>query len=360
MTSNEQQPAATTRPENRASQWTLGDRLVVEAVLLLLSWGVVALVFALVGWFRWWAVVPVALILFAVARRALPKATGRLDRWWVIAIAISAAIAAVNFVHPGEHLLTGRDGGTYLTTAAWLANEGTLLVDARVEPFAPYDELQFHVPGFYDRVGGREELEPQFMHMFPAMMATLIGAAGVLAGLAVNPIAGFVLLLALFSLTRRFARPWAALLGMSMVGSSLVFLFYARTPFAEVLMAMFALAGLGLLGLAEERRDLRLGLISGVLLGAATLARLDGIVLLLPVTAYLLIRGGRDDLVTPVLRRARYGMYLTALSGLAESLYVSPAYILERSRNVVPVLASVLVLLVVYDLSAERFGRVRS
>lgn len=329
---------------------TRWEGITLDLVLILLSWAFVSLLLALTGLMHWWLVLPGSVACWLGARTFMPRTKGssrgpRRDGWCMAAVTIAAALVVFNAWFPAERLLTGRDAGTHMATAGWLAETGRLSIDARVDPFDEFPELRFAVPGFYERVG-TDSLEPQFMHAYPAMVGSLIDAAGLGVSLRLNAVVGGILLLAVFALSRRLMRPLAALLALGAMGASLVFVYYARAPFTEMLMAVFAVSGAWMLVIADDAKEGRSAIIGGVLAGAATLVRLDGIVLLVPVMAYLVVRERtRPDLALS-LRRARSAMLVVALIGLAESLMVSPLYVLDRATQVGPVLLAVFAILV--------------
>jgi hypothetical protein len=342
-----EQSARVARPASLA--WAGPHHLVAASSLLVLCWAVVALALAVVGLLHWWLVVPITLVAFLSTRRWIPSGRGGWSPWFLAAVVISAAAGAVALAHPAEHIYTGRDSATYLATAGWLAEDGGLPVDVRDGPLGEFDQLEFDVPGFYDEpLGGT--LRPQFMHAFPAMMGTLIDVGGVEAGVALNAFVGSLMLLLVYVLALRFVRPVLALVATASIGLSLVFLYYTRTSFSEPLMAVMVLGGIWLLPVAEERRDLRLGVIAGLLLGGATVIRLDGIVLLLPVTAYLLFRMRSGDESFTVVRGARLAMMGAAFVAIAESLYISPEYILGRRGQVLAVLLALALVFVVNEV----------
>lgn len=346
--------AASVAPSGDAP-WSRPHHLVASTALLVLCWAMVGLTLALLGLLHWWLVIPLTLAAFFWSRRWIPTGEGRWNRWWLVAIVFSVAVGAVGLAHPGEHIYTGRDSGTYLATAGWLAQDGGLPVHVRDGAFGEFEELQYAVPGFYDGWSAGT-LRPQFMHAFPAMMATLIDIGGVGAGVALNSVISSLLLLLVHVLALRFVRPSLAFVASATVGLSLVFLYYARTPFSEPLMAVMVVAGVWLLMVAEERLDLELGVIAGLLLGAATIVRLDGIVLLLPATAYMLFRMRSAGETATVLRKARVAMIFMAFVGIAESLYVSPAYILGRRGQVLAVLLVLALIFIVNEVLTRSGG----
>jgi hypothetical protein len=335
------------------ANWSKPERLTVEVVLLLLCWAVSGPGLALLGWFEWWSTALVAGLLWLGLRRMLPRAAGRFDSWWRAALVLAVASAVFNSAFPAEHVLTGRDSGTYLATAGWLAHNGTLTVDVGSDPMGGQEDLSFTAPGFYD-IRSDRVLEPQFMHAYSAMLGTLMDIGGLEAAFLLNPVVGAVCLLALFGLARRFVRPAWALLAMLVLGVSLVFVYYSRAPFTELLMASFVLTGILLMGSAEDEIDSRMALLAGAMFGAATLVRLDGIVLLPLVTGSLLVRGTLIPEWADVARRARQAMFAVAVIGLGEVLLIAPPYVLDRKRNVLPILIALLVILLSHRLLQHR------
>lgn len=334
---------------SQAESWSRTDRATAELLVALFAWALTALGFALVGWFHWWLVVPTSLALWLAMRKVLPQGAGKGGSASLVAVVLIASLGIINGLFPGEHLFTGRDSGTYLATAGWLADSGSLYVDARSGPLGEREELEFEVPGFYDL---REDgvLEPQFMHAYPAMLATIIDLVDVGAALRLTAAIGAAMLLALFALAKRWMNDWLAVVVVLTVGLGLVFTYFSRAPFSELLAATFMIGGLWLLGMSEDRLDSRLGLLAGALLGGMTLIRLDGIVLLLPVTAYLSVRSLSEPEIAPLLRRVRLSMVVVAAVGLGESLLISPGYVIGRRGMVLPVLISWLLLLVFADV----------
>lgn len=341
----------------KASQWTHGERLVAELSLGLLSWAAAALVLSLAALMHWFLVLPLAAAIWAGVRRWLPGTSGSLDRWWILAILLALITLGLNSLFPSEHYFTARDGGTYLTTAGWLAQEGSLFVETGTEAFSDFDELEYGVPGFYQREG-RDILEPQFMHAYPAMLGSLIDASSAGVGLRLNAAISAVLLLAVFGLARRFVRPVLALVASGALALSLPVVYYSRAPFSEPLMAVFVVAGVWLLVIADEEQDPKVGYLAGALIGGAALVRLDGLVLILSIAGFLAVRSLVGNDVAKTMRAARTSMFAVAALALGESLFVSPAYILERSGMVVPVLFAILLVIVVSDFLAGQLAAV--
>jgi hypothetical protein len=310
-----ERPPVTTAPASAVARRAVFTPVVWAVLLGELAWAVSGLTAAMLGVFSLplvlvaWPVVGAGLwIASRPARRNAGVASDPATRWLrVAAVAVALTAAVGNAMLPGEHLQTGRDGGTYTATAGWIASDGGLLIDAQVPPFDDADGLGFDAAGFHAMVTDGP-LYAQFMHAFPAMMATVAEAAGLDAMVRLNGVLGGVALLALYAFGERLVRPWAALLTQLAMAGNLVFVYFTRAPFSELLMFAMLFGGLWALDQAVGLRDRTVGFLAGLLLGATFLARLDGLVVLLMLALALL-----PPLVTGRLRRVAPA----ALAGIA-------------------------------------------
>jgi hypothetical protein len=356
--------ASHTTPVRPRSTWpastgapAAGETAVFGMLASLLGTCLAALGLALAGIFQWWAVPPLAVVctvgLWRLRPRALVAArspvTGRLGGRAPLAavVAVAAVVTAVNLLLPSELLLSGRDGGTYTNTAAWLAHDGDLVIDARTGPYAEADDLQYRVAGF-QRVRGEGDLYPQFIHTFPALMATAAGAAGLEAMLWVNPLLGAVALLTLYAFATRVVHPWTAVLVTVALAVNLVFTYYTRAPFTEVLALAFTFGGLWALDVARVRGDRRTALMAGLLLGGTTLARLDGLVVTLLVLGLAALgvagrrhRGSVGGVHWPAVA---VGALTTAGIAIFDMAVYSPFYLTMHTSYLVPLAAAAVLL----------------
>lgn len=191
------------------------------------------------------------------------------------------ALTVWNGLEAGQHLLTDRDPGVYVTTARWLAAEGTLLVDPAVGPFAGRDDLGFEEQGWNLDDDGR--LEPQFLHLLPVVLAAaqLVGGDRALL-LAPAAIAGAALL-AFHLFASRLLRPWWALVATGALAVDLVWVHLSRDAFSEVSAVLLLFSGLAVLWDARTRGSAPRAFAAGLLLGGVATARVEGFVLLLPL-----------------------------------------------------------------------------
>lgn len=244
------------------------------------------------------------------------------------------AVTAFGVANPGEHVFTGRDDGTYLATAGWLAHSGSLRVDARVGAFEEADDWVLTVPGFYDlRPDGI--LSPQFLHAFPSMLATLGQVGGLRAMLLLNPLLGGLALLCCFFVAARLGSGYPALVSVGLLGASQIFTYFSRAPYSEPLALLFFLAGCMAVLTQEEsgRRSMGLG---GALLGGVALARLDGLILTIGVAALLVVsRRAAPSWAKPV--RALATGFIVVLAIAIMDLAIDPFYARGRSSQILAI-----------------------
>ena len=230
---------------------------------------------ALAGWFTVPAIivslVACAIVAFFVGRGG----GGGTSRWDLAALALVAGSFAL-YSRPAEYVLNSRDPGVYTLFADRLARTGALLhtdpLVAAVASFHPFLEGKKY-PGFY--VYGQDLIVPQF---FPGPFA-LLGfgnlAGGLWGSLFVVPVMGALAVGAAFLLGKEiFGRP-AGLLGAALLAASYPQVWWARHPSSEVMTQLLVLSGLWL-GVRFARGAGPLaGVLSGMLLGAVMLVRVD-------------------------------------------------------------------------------------
>lgn len=333
-------PAATAVAAGRSATWF--ERLVWLVLLGELAWALSSVALAMLGAF---ALLPVVVLTALVtagllrltrAARATVAIPGHAAGSWVRVAAVTVALVAtiVNGAMPGEHMQTGRDGGTYTATAGWIASDGGLVIDAARPPFDDTDGLGYFAAGFHEVVPDGP-LYAQFMHAFPAMMASVDLAGGLDLMVRTNALLGGLALLAVYAFAERLMRPWLALVAQVGLASTLVFVYFTRAPFSELLMLGMLFAGLWALDQAIALRDRTTGFVAGLLLGGTFLARLDGLVVLLMLTLALL-----PPVVTGRLRRvapaALAGITTTSAVAVVDLFAFAPFYVQLHVEFLVP------------------------
>lgn len=314
-------------------------------------------------------------VLFVRWSRAAPAdrspASPALRRVLALLAIFVLAATAVNLRYSSQHLLTERDPGVYVNVGWWLADTGGLLVDTDREAFAGADDVSFSAGGFYE--GYREDgrLYPQFLHLFPALLAVgaWIGDAWLLVRM--NALVGGAALVVIFAFAARMMRPWFALGATIALAVNLTQVHFSRDAYTEILTQIFVFGGLWMLWDARHRLSVDRGMIAGLLLGGAVMTRIDALVFLVPTAAYLAYELVVADRGEPAERGPRRrlvaavggGALLTAGLGAVNGLAFSPPYI-ERHAFELGLVLAALVLTVLAGAGvvlghrrADRVGR---
>jgi hypothetical protein len=337
--------------------------LVWFLLLAELSWAVSAVTIAMLGVFSLAPVVLATAVLTAGlwhATRGSRSTADAIDgraRSWVRVAAVVVALAAtvVNGALPGEHMQTGRDGGTYTATAGWIVSDGDLIIDAARPPFDDTEGLGYFAAGFHE-IEPDGPLYAQFMHAFPSMMATVDAAAGLDVMIRTNALLGGLALLMLFAFAERLVRPLPALLVQVGLAVNLVFIYFTRAPFSELLTMGMIVGGLWALDRAVDRRDRATGVVAGMLLGGTFLARLDGLVVLLMLLLALLppLVVGRMRRVAPWVLT---GMAITTAIAAVDLFVFAPFYVDLHVSFLVPLALALVAVAGIAALAQTGRGR---
>ncbi|MEX0864421.1 MAG: glycosyltransferase family 39 protein [Acidimicrobiia bacterium] len=262
-------------------------------------------------------------------------------------LALAAITVTVGWIAPHEHILGARDPGTYVATATSLARSGNLLIETDADLFGEAP-VRFTSPGF-DATSDGQRLYPQFMHLFPGLLALTAATFGQAALFLVNPVIAATALLALYACLRGLLSARLALLSCLLVAASLPFLYFGRAPFSEMASMAFVFGGLWAARTAIEKRSPRYATGAGLLLGAVFVARIDGLLVILALTIYLtwVEVGGNLPEWHGLLRRVWAVACLTALLGLVDGLLFSPVYIANHAEFIGGGLAALLVIRVI-------------
>ncbi len=301
------------RDDRCALAWDEALFLVVGSSVAASAW--VGLVLAELGLF---SLVGAAGVL-AVAS-ALALLVGR-RRWggpwpprptpWGSVVPALVVLAASLLLHarPSEYIVGGRDPGAYVAAMALVGRTGGIVTtDATVLSIPREDmDLFFRNPTNPDFTWGRfmgfplERPEtgrvfPEFYHLFPTFGAYLFQSMGVKGGLATSPIFGVLGTLGVFFVLRRLFGPPAALLGALLLATNVVQVWFARYPVSEPMSQFLLFLGLLAFLLWEERGSAALGLLAGAAFGLSLLVRIDSVLVVVPLGAYVLVRRARRDL----------------------------------------------------------------
>jgi hypothetical protein len=252
----------------------------------------------------------VSLVALVLGRRRLAAPLPRLRSMADVAPALVVLMLALSLqARPSEYLLGGRDPGTYIGAMGLIARTGGIAyTDPAVLSIPKQDvELFYRNPASPDFTWGRfmgfplERPEtgrvfPEFFHLFPAFGAFLFQAMGVRGALATPPVFGVLGTLGVFLALRRLFGDATALLAALLLATNVVQVWFARYPVSEPVSQFLVFVALLALSHWEERASPCFGALFGTALGLALLVRIDSVLLLAPLTLYVLIRRAHADL----------------------------------------------------------------
>jgi 4-amino-4-deoxy-L-arabinose transferase-like glycosyltransferase len=258
------------------------DAIPVLLPLALVTFGITAISFLLFGQLRslyvWTIGSCITLIAFVVIGRYYRVAIDREHHVCNILVSLAVCVWGLLNTHfNAQHIITNRDPGTYVNASLWLVTHTSLRISTPTI-FSHLHTVAVSSPGFASYTNhGKTYLYAQGLHLLPAFM----GLAGRLVGTRymfdTNILFGMTALLAFYGLSRLLVRPFWALIATGALAASMPFLYFSRDAYTELLAATFTFGALALLKLALQSRKSVVWLLVGLMTGAGTLTRVDGL-----------------------------------------------------------------------------------
>ncbi len=337
------------------------DALVRSAAFAVVALGLVGLPLALLGQFRRLPVAVGTVLVFAALhllwlrwqRGSERPAEGATERGRshqvvaVLALLLAVGSGVVNGANAYEHLLVDGDPAVYAATGASLARTGELTIPTRLDDLYAGNETINVAGAGYFQSPDEPTVYPQFFHLLPVLLAVATWLGGTTLLLLVTPLLGAASLLAFYAFAARVVRPPWALLSTAALAVLLPQLHFSRDTFSEIPSQLLVFTGLALLwdvtGPRTARRTgtaaLAGGLVTGLVLGASAMARIDAFLYLVPIAAALLfVRAGRTGLAVVL------GLAVSATLAIVDGYVGSPVYV-ESVEG--PLLQTALALLLV-------------
>ena len=213
-----------------------------------------------------------------------------------------ALLSAYMFVPPAEYVLGGKDPGVYINEGIQIAQRGSIITSDPVIKSVPppfrdlfypsyktsaYYSLRFM--GFFIKNPDDGSVVGQFPHLFPSWIAIgygvngLTGALYALAGCAIAGVLGVY-----FVGARLLGRSVAGVAGV-LLAISVVQVWFARYPNAEMLAQALLMAGLLAFARSHVDQDPFFEPVAGVLLGLLLFTRIDAVLAVAAVVASALL-----------------------------------------------------------------------
>jgi len=340
---------ATRRPEDRDALLLDEALFAMVAVSVAVSaW--VALVLAEAGLFSLprGALVVGALSAVAVLGAAL---AGRRPRWplprwpglralapalWVLALALALQ------TRPSEYVVGGRDPGTYVAAMALIGRTGGISYVDPVVLSIPREDLSlfYRSPDEADYTWGRfmgmplerpetGRVVPEHFHLFPAFGAYLFQAMGVRGALATPCLFGVLGTLGAFFAWRRVFSTPVALLASSLLAINVIQVWFGRYPMSEAMEEFLVFLALWAFAVWEERGEALFGMLAGAALGLALLARIDSVLVVVPLAAYFFVQRVRGALAWARARPLVLSFVLLAAHAALHALVWARKYLVS-------------------------------
>lgn len=216
----------------------------------------------------------------------------RLRRLWPAALVLALAVTLT--ARPNQQIVGGRVAGAEVASMALVARTGGL--DG---PRLPGTEV---------------------FPLFPVVGAYLYQALGLAGALRTAALLATLGILGVIFLVRRLFGPPAALLAGLLLGLNVLQVWCGRSPIPESLSELLLFLGLVAFAHWEERGSPAFGALAGGVLGLSLLARLDNVLILVPLGIVLLARSlrrtPRGSTATPVVVAFLLLAFHAALHGL--------------------------------------------
>jgi len=170
-----------TEPTDKSDRFTPRwlDLVVQWAALGVVAVGVVGLPLLLVGEYKRYLVLPLAIIVWLVLvvlrARSRPLARAKASPTTHVISCGAVIVAIVDFVvnakESAQHLLADGDPAIYGLSGKWIAEHGTLNIPIHPDWFGHDQTINYMTNGFFLRPDGHH-LYPQFFHLLPALLAS--------------------------------------------------------------------------------------------------------------------------------------------------------------------------------------------
>jgi hypothetical protein len=246
----------------------------------------------------------VSMAIVAAWRRRLLYGPPAAAPGWALAIPLALVVLGwALFFPPAEHVVGGKDPGVYVNAGIQIAQRGSLVVHdplvaaipARLRDlfFRPYGDAHYYsnrFMGFFILDPRTGSVVSQLPHLYPLWVAIGYGLGGVRGALATTGCWATLGLLAVYVTGRRLAGRAGAAAAAALLALSVVQVWFARDPNAEMLGQPLLFAALAAFSRAHVDRDRYFAPVAGVLLGLLLFLRVDAVLAVAGVGAAVMLQ----------------------------------------------------------------------
>lgn len=199
-------------------------------------------------------------------------------------------ILTLLFCQPTEYYFGGRDPGIYTSTAVQISRLGRLKVEdpliqgLRDNYSGVFIDSSLKFMGvFTERQGNTYYTNPQFFHAYSAWLAAGHRFFGFDGFLYMTPILALISMLILYAVVSSLWSKRAGFWTVILLGLNIAQIWYARGPYSEILSQLVMWFSILLIVQAWENKNVPIAVLAGLAAGTALLARLDNILIAVPV-----------------------------------------------------------------------------
>lgn len=276
---------------------TVATTLIFIALLVLDIYSVTAVAVAYTALLVLYVALHRRFILELIGQSAAAFKSDRIFSAIFILIFISSTIL---FFQPTQYLVGGRDPGVYVNTAFQLSRHNRLdrpyeeLNEARAEYQKVFKDTDVKFLGFYLAAGKGEDqgvtmINPQFYHGYTIWLAVSHKLFGTYRFLYITPLLALVSLLIFYNAVKEMFNKWTALISALLLSLNISQIWYARSPYTELLSQLMLWLSIYLLVKAYRTKDKLIGAVSGITIGTSIVVRLDSIFFLPPIALFIIL-----------------------------------------------------------------------
>lgn len=302
--------------------------------------GLIAMFLAYFGIFSITNLLLVIIALIAIiywTRRPLmkiPKPKFTLNSFFLILITL---IAILLFFKPFEWILGGVDPGAYMNTGFHIARKGSVVINDNLLGTVSgeieknlYSDTQFQFLGYYILNRTTGEVVPQFLYLYPSIIAIFYSIGGLDLSLFTTPFLAILSLIAIYFVTKEIFNPRIALIALILLSTNFLLIWCARLPNSEALTRLLVFSGIYTLSLYFKTKKNFYAALSALFLGEMLVTRIDAWMLVFPIFVIpLMLRNTSDNLRSSLTFT---GIFLALyLVGWYTLFYISYPY----TRNII-------------------------
>lgn len=285
--------------------WT--EKLLLAVVLSVSAASLIALFLAEVGYLRIWLLDLLLAALAIAARLILGDEKTRVfsprpGRWEIVIIILLCLLSLLMFFHPAEYVAGEGDPAYYFNNGYHLAHTGSISVyDKSVPKMSEFEIGSFYYDGiaqffpFHLRNRNTGRIQPLLYHLLPTWIAVFIVLFGTWGGLYVVPLFALLGMLALFALAKRFSGLLGATIATLLGILFFLQVWFARAPVSEVFCQVFVLASILFFYDFLKTRDILTGLAAAASATAASTARPEALIVVIPMLVVMAARMFTDS-----------------------------------------------------------------